>query len=35
MDVHASPDERPELREFLGSFHVRFRRPEGAEALER
>ena len=35
MDVHASPDELPELREFLGSFHVRFRRPEGAEALER
>src|SRR5215475_12487504 len=35
MDVHASPDELPELKEFLGSFHVRFRRPEGAEALER
>jgi SRSO17 transposase len=35
MDVQASPDELPELREFLGSFHVRFRRPEGAEALER
>lgn len=35
MDVHASPDELPERREFLGSFHVRFRRPEGAEALER
>jgi SRSO17 transposase len=35
MDVHASPDELPELREFLGSFQVRFRRPEGAAALER
>jgi SRSO17 transposase len=35
MDVHASPDELPEVREFLGSFRVRFRRPEGAEALER
>ncbi len=35
MDVHASPDELPELREFLGSFQVHFRRPEGAEALER
>src|ERR671931_39491 len=35
MDVHASPDELPELKEFLGSFQVRFRRPEGQEALER
>jgi SRSO17 transposase len=35
MDVHASPDELPELKEFLRSFEVRFRRPEGAEALER
>src|ERR687887_574714 len=35
MDVHASPDELPELKEFLGSFRVRFRRPEGTEALER
>jgi SRSO17 transposase len=35
MDVHASPDELPELKEFLGSFTVRFRRPEGADALER
>src|ERR671931_343658 len=35
MDVHASPDELPELREFLGSFQVHFRRPEGTEALER
>jgi SRSO17 transposase len=35
MDVHASLDELPELKEFLGSFQVRFRRPEGREALER
>jgi SRSO17 transposase len=35
MDVHASPDELPELKEFLGSFQVRFRRPEGTDALER
>src|ERR687888_28178 len=35
MDVHASPDEWPALKEFLGSFHVRFRRPEGAAALVR
>src|SRR5215475_9932235 len=35
MDVHASADELPELQEFLGSFQVRFRRPEGAETLER
>jgi SRSO17 transposase len=35
MDVHASPDELLELKEFLGSFQVRFRRPEGVETLER
>jgi SRSO17 transposase len=35
MDVHASPAELPELKEFLGAFQVRFRRPEGTEALER
>jgi SRSO17 transposase len=35
MDAHASPDELTELKEFLGSFQVRFRRPEGADALER
>jgi SRSO17 transposase len=35
MDVQASPDELPELNEFLGSFHLRFRRPAGAEALGR
>jgi SRSO17 transposase len=35
MDVHASPAELPELKEFLGAFQVRFRRPEGMAALER
>jgi SRSO17 transposase len=35
MDMHASPDELPELNEFLGNFQVRFRRPEGTESLER
>jgi SRSO17 transposase len=35
MDVQASPTELPELHEFLASFQVRFRRPEGREALER
>jgi hypothetical protein len=35
MDVYASPAELPELQEFLGSFRVRFRRPEGAHTLER
>ena len=35
MDVHASPDELPELTAFLESFQVRFRRPEGTDALER
>jgi SRSO17 transposase len=35
MDVHASPAELPELHEFLAAFQVRFRRPEGAKALER
>jgi SRSO17 transposase len=35
MDVHASPAELPELKEFLGAFQVRFRRPEGVQALER
>src|SRR5919204_3632841 len=35
MDVHASPAELPELQAFLGAFQVRFRRPEGREALER
>jgi hypothetical protein len=34
MDVHASPTELPELRDFLGAFQVRFRRPEGEQALE-
>jgi hypothetical protein len=35
MDVHASPATLPELEEFLASFQVRFRRPEGKQALER
>jgi len=35
MDVDASPDALPELQEFLAPFQVRFRRPEGREALER
>ena len=35
MDVHASPAALPELKEFLGAFQIRFRRPEGAAALER
>jgi SRSO17 transposase len=35
MDVHASPAELPELKEFLEAFRVSFRRPEGREALER
>ncbi|HXH10719.1 MAG TPA: IS701 family transposase [Alphaproteobacteria bacterium] len=35
MDVHASPAALPELQEFLEAFRVRFRRPEGREALER
>ena len=35
MDVHASPVELPELQEFLGAFHVCFRRLEGRKALER
>src|SRR5574341_2290810 len=35
MDVHASPATLPELDDFLASFQVRFRRPEGEAALER
>jgi hypothetical protein len=35
MDVHASPAELPELQDFLGAFQVRFRWPEGGQALER
>jgi SRSO17 transposase len=35
MDVQASPAALPELQEFLARFPVRFRRPEGREALER
>jgi hypothetical protein len=35
LDVQTSPAALPELQEFLASFQVRFRRPEGREALER
>lgn len=35
MDIHASPASLPELDEFLATFQVRFRRPEGVAALER
>jgi hypothetical protein len=35
MDVHASPPALPALQAFLSAFQVRFRRPEGREALER
>jgi SRSO17 transposase len=35
MDVHARPAELPELKDFLSAFQVRFRRPEGGQALER
>src|SRR6266487_5659252 len=35
MDIHASPVPLPELEEFLSTFQVRFRRPEGEAALER
>jgi len=35
MDIHASPASLPELDEFLTTFQVRFRRPEGEAALER
>ena len=35
MDVHASPAELPALKELLGAFQGRFRRPEGAPAVER
>jgi SRSO17 transposase len=35
MDVHTSPAALPEVQAFLGAFQVRFRRPEGRDALER
>ncbi len=35
MDIHASPTTLPELEEFLSTFKVRFRRPEGEAALAR
>jgi hypothetical protein len=34
-DVHTSPAVLPELQAFLNAFQVRFRWPEGWEALER
>ncbi len=33
--MQARPAELPELKEVLGAFQVRFRRPEGWAALER
>lgn len=35
MDIHASAEALPELKGFLDSFEVRFRRKEGNQALER
>jgi SRSO17 transposase len=35
MDVHRSPAALPEVQKFLSAFQVRFRRPEGRQALER
>jgi SRSO17 transposase len=35
VDVHASPAALPELDEFVTTFQVRFRRPEGKAAVER
>jgi SRSO17 transposase len=35
MDLHARPASLPALDEFLATFRVRFRRPEGQAALER
>ena len=35
MDVQTSPAALPEWQECLASVQVRFRRPEGREALER
>jgi hypothetical protein len=35
VDAHAGPAELPELHEFSARVYVRFRRPEGQEALER
>src|SRR5438128_12340404 len=35
MDIHASPASLPELDEFLTTFQVRCRRPEGEAAFER
>src|SRR5207249_6372447 len=35
MDIYASPASLPELEEFLATFQVRCRRPEGEAPLER
>jgi hypothetical protein len=35
LDVHASPDELPELKRFSGAFQGCYRCPEGADTLER
>ena len=35
MEVHTSPAALPALPAFLSAFQVRFRRPEGRQALER
>jgi hypothetical protein len=35
MDVYASPAALPEVQAFLNTVPVRFRRPEGGQALER
>jgi SRSO17 transposase len=35
MDVHARPAELSELKDVLGAFQVRCRRPEGGQALAR
>jgi hypothetical protein len=29
MDVYASPNESPELKDFLGTLQIRFRRAQG------
>jgi hypothetical protein len=35
MDVHARPAALLARQDFLATFQVRFRRPEGGQALER
>jgi hypothetical protein len=34
MNVHVSPATLPELDAFLSTFHLKFRRSEGRDALE-